>query len=373
MREGIVQPSLSEYASPVILAKKKDGSIRLCVDYRQLNGKVIKDRYPLPLVEDQLDLLQGAKYFSTLDLKNGFFHVPVDEQSRKFTAFIIPDGHYEFLRVPFGLCNSPTIFQKYINIVFRDLIQSKIMLTYMDDIIIPSIDCETGIKNLQIVLRVAGEAGLAINWQKCQFLQQRIEFFGHVIENGCVGPSERKIEAVKKFPELNLTKQVQSFLGLSGYFRKFVSQYSVIARPLTNLLKAESKFEFGERERESFMRLKEIFCSNPILNLYIMGAETELHTDASIHGYGAILLQKGKDNEMHPVYYYSGKTTPAEERYTSYELEVLAVIKAIKKFRVYLLGTPFKIVTDCRAFMATMNKKDLCVRVAQWHFAFRGV
>jgi len=367
IREGIAQPSLSEYASPIVLAKKKDGSTRLCVDYRLLNKKIIKDRYPLPLVEDQLDLLQGARYFSTLDLKNGFFHVPVDEQSRKFTAFIVPDGHYEFLRVPFGLCNSPAVFQRYINIVFRDLIQSKVILTYMDDLIIPSIDCEIGIKNLQVVLKVASEAGLTINWRKCQFLRQRVEFLGHVIENGRVGPSEHKTEAVRKFPEPNSVKQVQSFLGLSGYFRKFVPQYSVIARPLTNLLKAESKFEFGEKERESFTRLKEILCGSPVLKLYIMGAETELHTDASMHGYGAILLQRNKDDDtMHPVYYYSGKTTPAEEKYTSYELEVLAIIKAIKKFRVYLLGVPFKIVTDCRAFMATMNKKDLCVRVARW-------
>jgi len=125
IRDGIMQPSLSEYASPVVLARKKDGSIRLCIDYRQLNKKIIKDRYPLLLVEDQLDLLQGARYFSTLDLKNGFFHVYMNEQSRKVTAFIVPDGHYEFLRVPFGLCNSPAVFQRFINAVFQDLIQEK--------------------------------------------------------------------------------------------------------------------------------------------------------------------------------------------------------------------------------------------------------
>jgi len=148
IREAIVQPSLSEYASSVVLVRKKNGSIRLCVDYRQLNKKIIKNRYPLPLVEDQLDLLQGAKYFSTLDLKNGFFHVYMDEQSRKVTAFIVPDGHYEFLRVPFGLCNSPAVFQRFINTVFRDLIQEKTVLAYMDDLIIPSANCETGIRNL---------------------------------------------------------------------------------------------------------------------------------------------------------------------------------------------------------------------------------
>jgi len=154
MRDGIIQPSLSEFASPVVLIKKKDNSIRLCVDYRQLNKKIVKDRYPLPIIEDQLDLLQNAKFFSTLDLKNGFFHVKIDEQSRKYTAFIVPDGHYEFLRVPFDLCNSPAIFQRFINVVFKDLIQAKIVLTYMDDLIIPSSDYESGIANLKTVLKM---------------------------------------------------------------------------------------------------------------------------------------------------------------------------------------------------------------------------
>lgn len=270
IRDGIIQPSLSEYASPIVLTKKKDNSVRLCVDYRLLNKKIVKDRYPLPIIEDQLDLLQNAKFFSTLDLKNGFFHVSIEEQSRKYTAFIIPDGHYEFLRVPFGLCNSPAVFQRFINIVFRDLIRAKIMLTYMDDLIIPSSDCKNGIANLKTVLKTASEAGLIINWRKCNFLQSRVEFLGHIIEDGRVYPSKRKIEAVQKFPEPSNEKQMQSFLGLSGYFRKFIPQYSTIARPLSDLLKANTKYIFGEKEREAFIQLKEMLINKPVLNLYII-------------------------------------------------------------------------------------------------------
>lgn len=340
IRDGVIQPSLSDYASPIVLAKKRDGSIRLCVDYRHLNRKIIRDRYPLPIIEDQLDALQGVKLYSTLDLKNGFFHVTVDEQSRKYTAFITPDGHYEFLRVPFGLCNSPAVFQRFINIVFRDLIQTKIVLTYLDDLIIPSIDYESGVRNLEKVLQVASEAGLVINWQKCKFLRKRVEFLGHILESGYVSPSERKIEAVKNFPEPTNIKQLQSFLGLSGYFRKFVPQYSLIARPLSDLLKANIKFEFKEKERHAFLHLKEILCTKPVLKLYKVNAETELHTDASMHGFGAILLQRDEiDNAWHPIYYSSHKTTSAEQKYPSYELEVLAVIKALRKFRTYLLGS----------------------------------
>lgn len=163
--EGIVRPSTSDYASPVVLVRKKDGSVRLCVDYRLLNRKIIRDRYPLPLIEDQLDRLQGAKLFSTIDLKNGFFHVKMDESSRKYTAFIVPDGHYEFLRVPFGLCNSPAVFQKFVNSVFRDLMRESVLLAYMDDLIIPSNDVEDGVRRLRRVLETASEAGLVINWK----------------------------------------------------------------------------------------------------------------------------------------------------------------------------------------------------------------
>lgn len=160
---------------------------------------------------------------------------------------------------------------------------------------------------------------------------------------------------------------MHSFLGLSGYFRKFIPGYSTIARPLSNLLRAGAIFCFGAAERNALARLKTMLSERPVLSLYRVGAETELHTDASALGYGAILLQRGSDDNLfHPVYYSSGKTTSAEARYASYELEVLAIIKALRRFRVYLLGIPFKIVTDCRAFALTMNKKDLCVRVARW-------
>lgn len=365
LRDEIVQPSVSEYASPVVLVKKRDGTSRLCVDFRLLNKKVVKDRYPLPLIEDHLDALQNAKVFSTLELRNGFFHVSMDESNRKYTAFIVPD--YEFLRVPFGLCNSPAIFQKFINVVFKDFIREGV-LAYMDDLIVPSIDCEIDLRNFERVLSVASRNGLAINWKKCNLLQTKVEYLGHVIENGCIQPSERKTSAVKDFPMPTTVRQVQSFLGLTGYFRKFIAGYSMIARPLTNLLKAEAKFKFDACERDSFERLKLMLINKPVLlNLYRVGVETELHTDASRHGYGAILLQRSSDDDaMHPVYYASGKTTRAEEKYTSYELEVLAIVKSLKKFRVYLLGIAFKIIIDCRAFTLTMSKKDLCVRVAKW-------
>ncbi|XP_076298022.1 uncharacterized protein LOC143217525 [Lasioglossum baleicum] len=325
LRDGIIQPSLSEYANPIVLVKKKDGSMRLCVDYRKLNQKIVRDRYPLPLVEDQLDALQGAKLFSTLDLRNGFFHVP------------------------------------------RDLLQQKVILAYMDDIIVPSSDLESGIQKLEQVLAVASDHGLEINWKKCSWLRSKVEFLGHIVENGSVRPSEGKIAAVAKFPVPKNAKQVQSFLGLTGYFRKFIEGYSTIARPLTNLLRAGVTFELDGTAIGAFDLLKTKLMEKPVLNIYKVDAETELHTDASSFGFGAVLMQRSDDdNKFHPIYFASGKTTPAEPRYASYELEVLAIIRSLRKFRIYLLGIKFKIITDCKAFTLTMSKRDLCVRVARW-------
>ncbi|GFU09303.1 retrovirus-related Pol polyprotein from transposon 17.6 [Trichonephila clavipes] len=332
LNEGIIRPSSAEYASPIVMVKKKDGSSRMCIDYRKLNQKLVKDKFPLPIIEDVLDTLQEAKVYSTLDLRNGFFHVDVDEDCRNYTSFVVPDGQFEFNKVPFRLSTSPGVFQCYVSSIFRDLTRKGIVISYLDDLVIPA-------KNEQE---------------------------GHIVESGTIKPSPTKTLAVRKFPEPTTIKQVQSFLGLTGYFRKYIKDYSKIAKPLSDLTRKENLFVFGIQQKEAFEKLKKIMSEGPILNLYKYGRKTELHTDACKQGYGAILLQEAEDGKLHPVYYMSKKTNTAEEKYDSYELEVLAIINALKKFRVYLLGQHFKIVTDCSAFQKTMQKKELITRIARW-------
>ncbi|GFX72448.1 transposon Tf2-9 polyprotein [Trichonephila clavipes] len=285
----------------ILFVKKKDGTTRLCVDYRRLNRKLVKDRFPLPLIKDVLDKLQEAKVYTTLDLKNGFFHVDVNEDSKHPTFFVVPDGQFEFNKVPFGLSTSPSVFQRYVYSIFRELMRKGVVIIYMDDLIIPAKDEKEGLEKLREVLEVASKYGLERKFKKCQFLRRKVEFWGHVVENGTIRPSIAKTIAVKKFPV-----------------------------PTTQ------------------------------------GKTTELHTDASQQGYGAVLLQEAEDGKLHPVQYMSQKTTPAEEKYSSHELEVLAVVKALKKFRTYLLGIHFKIITDCSAVQKTMDKKDLVNRIARW-------
>ncbi|GFY17895.1 hypothetical protein TNCV_3383881 [Trichonephila clavipes] len=195
----------------------------------------------------------------------------------------------------------------------------------------------------------------------------KIEFLGHIIENNKLFPSPSKTKSVVNYPEPKTTKEVQRFLGLTGYFRKFIPAYSVIAKPLSDLLRKDTPFNFDVKQKYSFDELKRLLCQKPVLGIYRQNCETEIHTDASIDGLAAVLLQRfPDDNSLHPIYYMSRKTSETERKYTSYELEVLAIIEALKKFKVYILGMPFKIITDCNAFTKTMSKKDLNTRIARW-------
>ncbi|GFT04982.1 retrovirus-related Pol polyprotein from transposon 297 [Trichonephila clavipes] len=334
IQNGVIEPCSSAYASQVLVVRKKDGSPRVCIDFRKLNRVLVKDHYPLPLIEDILDKLQDTRVFSTIDLRNGFFHVPVNKQSRPYTSFVTQNGQFQFLKMPFGLSTCPSTFQRFINTVFRDLVVQGIVLPYMDDIVI-----------------LAKNESEAI-----ERLKKKIEFLGHIIENNKLFPSPSKTKSVVNYPEPKTTKEVQRFLGLTGYFRKFIPAYSVIAKPLSDLLRKDTPFNFDVKQKASFDELKRLLCQKPVLGIYRQNCETEIHTDASIDGLAAVLLQRfPDDNSLHPIYYMSRKTSETERKYTSYELEVLAIIEALKKFKVYILGMPFKIITDCNAFTKTMS------------------
>ena len=201
MEDGIIKPSSSAYASPIVIVKKKNGESRICIDYRRVNEKLVKERFYAPPIDDQLDTLQGATIFSKLDLKNGYFHVPIEEESQKITAFVVPNGHYEFTRAPFGLCNSGPVFLKFVNAIFQDLTAAGILSIYVDDFIIPSKSREENIEKVKIVLDRAAGYGLRFSWSKCEFLKNEVEFLGHKIKDGTIRPSDAKTKAVVEFPK----------------------------------------------------------------------------------------------------------------------------------------------------------------------------
>lgn len=362
----IIRESNSEYASPVILVKKKDGSDRMCVDFRALNRITVKDRYPLPLIDDHIDRLGCSKFFTSLDMASGFHQIPIDEESIHRTGFVTTEAHYEYLKMPYGLCNSPTVYQRIINNTLRKFIEAGSVLVYIDDVLILSLTIDDGIILLSDVLKTLTEAGFSINVRKCSFLTTNVEYLGRVISHGQVRPSPHKIEALINSPIPCNVRQVRQFLGLAGYFRRYIEGYATKTACISRLTKKDVKFEWGPDQDQVRQYLIKRLTSEPILAIFDPSLPTELHTDASSAGYGAVLMQRHVDGGKRVVAYFSKVTQGAEAKYHSYELETLAVVKALQHFRHYLIGITFKIVTDCNALKATERKKDLLPRVARW-------
>lgn len=358
---GIIRESSSPYASPILLVKKKTGDERMCVDYRALNKVTKRMKYPLPIIDDQIDRLGGKKYFTSLDLKSGFYQIPLHPDAIEKTAFVTPDGHYEFLRVAFGLVNAPEYFQKTMMTTFRGTDCN----VYIDDILLASDSIDEGFELLVKALEILQSKRFSINIAKCRFFQERIDYLGREISQAGVRPGLLKVEALMKTESPKDVKQVRQFLGLAGYFRKFIKDFAKRTAPLTQLLHKNCSWKWGKDQEEAVQDIKKALSSRPILSIFDPALETEVHTDASAIGLGAMLIQKS-EGKTHVIAYHSRKTTSTEQRYHSYDLETLAVVDALTKFRVYLIGIKFTVVTDCSAVRATATKKDLNPRVARW-------
>lgn len=363
---GIIRESESEYASPIVVVTKKNGDLRLCVDYRALNKKTCKDKYPMPLIEDQIDNLSGQKCFTTLDLASGYHQIPIAESSKHLTAFVTQDGHYEYNRMPFGLCNAPAVFQRLIHKVLNSKKIPKV-LAYMDDIVIASENINEGMLRLREVLTALREAGLTLNLDKCHFFRSCIDYLGYEISGQGVKPGQRKTDAVKTFKTPESVHEVRQFIGLASFFRRFVPGFASIARPLTSLTKTNEKWTWGVSQELAFQKIKDILISRPVLAIYNPKLLTELHTDASQIGLGGILMQRPNEKSpLRAVAYFSRQTTVEESHFHSFELETLAVVASLNRFRNYLLGLEFKVVTDCNAVRLTWTKRDLVPRIARW-------
>lgn len=364
--KGVIRRSQSEYASPIILVKKRDGSDRLCVDFRSLNRITVKDRYPLPLIEDHIDRLGGFKFFSSLDMATGFHQIPLKEDSIHLTGFVTPEDHFEYVKMPYGLANSPIVYQRIINDTLRNHINEGNVLVYVDDVLLLSNTVSEGIALLDKVLGTLTKAGFSVNLRKCSFLVTEVEYLGRVISQGQVRPSPRKVEALANTPPPQNVKQVRQLLGLAGYFRRYIKDYASFTSPIAHLTRKDVKFNWTSECESIRQNLITQLTSEPVLSIFDPSYPTEVHTDASSIGYGAVLFQVHPDGKKHVVAYFSRVTQGAESKYHSYELETLAVVKALQNFRHYLVGLKFVVVTDCNALKATERKKDLLPRVARW-------
>lgn len=370
LNQGVIRHSESPYASPIVLIKKKNGRTRLCIDYRPLNKKTVRDNYPMPIVEDCIEYLCKKTVFTLLDLKSGFHQVKMAESSQKYTSFVTPCGQYEYLKMPFGLTNAPAVFQRFINHILKEFIVKREIVVYMDDILIASSSVNEH-KNLLIrVLHCIATNGLELQLSKCKFLYEELEYLGYIVSAEGIRPGRKKVDDILKYPVPTTVQSVHSFVSLCSFFRRFVPRFSQLARPLYRLLQKDVPFVMDSNCLAAFENLKDILTSEPVLGIYNPANETELHTDASKIGYGAVLFQKQSDNKFHPIAYFSKSVSKHEVNYHSYELETLAIVYALGRFRTYLAGIPFTIVTDCNSLVMTFQKKDVNSRIARWVWEF---
>lgn len=367
--KGIIQDSNSPYNSPIwVVPKKHDASgkqkWRVVVDYRKLNDKTRSDAYPLPNISEILDQLGNARYFSAFDLASGFHQVPMKKEDRHKTAFSTQQGHFEFVRMPFGLKNSPSTFQRMMDNALRDLI-GEVCFVYLDDVVVYGKTLTEHNKNLHRFLQRIRETRLKLQPDKCEYLKPELQYLGHIITEDGVKPNPEKCKSVKEFPRPKNAKSIKQFLGLSGYYRKFIKDYSKKSKPLTQLLKKDEIWKWGPEQEKAFVTLKEELCKEPILAFPDFSKQFMLTTDASGFAIGGILSQE-RNKKEHPVAYASRTLNKAEQNYSTIEKELLAIVWCVKHYHQYLYGRKFKIITDHRPLVWLMNLKDPHSRLARW-------
>jgi serine protease inhibitor ecotin len=341
--EGIVEESESAWASPIVLVPKSDGSLRLCTDFRKLNALTVADPFPMPRVESLIDKVGKAKFLTKLDATRGFWQVPINSQSIPLTGFVTPHGHYQWRYLAFGLRNAPATFSRLIAKMLRGL--DEFCDGYLDDLMVFSYSWIDHLSHLKRVLTRISDAKLTLNLKKCVFANAELDFLGHHIGLNSIQPRTQKVEALLGFPRPVNKKQVQSFLGLAGYYRKFLPHYSQLVLPLTELLKKGHRFAWSSVAENAFVDLKSRMASRPILKPPDFDKPFYLAVDASYFCLGGCLFQI-TDEVEHPICYMSRKLSAAEVRYSTIEKEALALVVGVRAFSVYFGSAPVVVYTD---------------------------
>ncbi|CAM4965247.1 unnamed protein product [Rotaria socialis] len=370
LEQHVIIPSKSPWASPVVLAIKKDGSYRLCIDYRKLNEVTVRDAYPIPRIDDTLDALQHAQFISTLDLRSGYWQVEMEDSSKPITAFVTHRGLFECNVMPFGLTNAPANFQRLMDIVLAGL-KWQCCLVYLDDIIIYSHTFDQHIQDLRNVFLALTDANLTLKASKCNFCRREMKFLGHLVTPDGIKPDPGLTSTITAFNQPTKIKDVQAFLGITGYYRRFIKNYAKIAEPLLKLLRSQqptttrSQLPWNDDCTNAFITLKQKLVSPPIMHSPNFSFPFILELDACEYGIGCILTQEYNDRK-HVISYASRTLCAAERNYSSVEREALAIVWATKHFRQYLEGGPVLVRSDCKALEWLKTARDPTGRLARW-------
>ena len=365
LEKEYIRPSMSPWCAPLVFVKKKDGTLRMCVDYRSLNKVTKKAKYPIPRTDEALEQIGRNRVFSTLDLKSGYHQIPMAEESIEKTAFGTRFGQFEFMVMPFGLCNAPATFMATMNQLFRG---DDHVIVYMDDILIMSRNKEEHVKHVQQVLQKLKDNKFFINLKKCQFMNDAVEFLGHEITQEGLKPAMGRVRCIREWPTPTNASELRSFLGLSNYYRKFIPNFSKEAASLWDLTSTNNEFLWTASHDQAFNRLKQVFTDSLVLAYPDANRPFIIETDTSKLMVGGVLLQKDENGNERPVAFESKKLTPTQKNYSAYELELYGLLHNLRTFRCFVEGTDFLVRTDHQGLLPILHasSNDTHPKLARW-------
>ena len=365
LQKGFIQRSQSRFGAPVLFTPKKDGTMRMVIDYREINKVTIKNGYPLPATEELFPIVQGAKYFSKIDLHSGYYQIRIAEEDREKTAFVTRYGSYEFLVLPMGLCNSPGTFMELMNFVFENQLD-RFVIVFLDDVLVFSKSLLEHEKHMKEVLQILRDQKLYAKMSKCDLVRDEVDFLGHRVGRDGLSQEKDKTAAVTAWETPKSRTEVQQFLGLAGYYRKFVKNFADIAAPMTHLTGSTVEFKWGEAEQQSFEQLKKALVEAPVLALPDMTKPFVMHTDASMRAIGAVLQQHHEGAGLKPLGYMSTTLSAAQKNYPVHDLEMLAIVESLAQWRHLLSGRRVQVKTDHHSLQHFFTQRSLNKRQVRW-------